>query len=125
MLPLRFPWFWQSLGWALVLAVCVASLLPGPALPQIPVSDKFEHAVTYFLLMVWFAGLYPRARHLRIGLLLVGLGLALDIAQAPLETRQFDLLDVAANTGGILLALALSRLLLEGWCGRVERLFSA
>ena len=125
MLPLRFPWLWQSLGWALVLMVCVASLLPGPALPEIHVSDKFEHAATYFLLMVWFAGLYPRDRHLRIGLLLAVLGLVLDIAQAPLETRQFDVRDVAANAGGILLGLALSRILLEGWCGRVERLFTA
>jgi hypothetical protein len=53
--------------------------------------------------------------------LLFSLGLGLDLLQATSTTRTFDPADVAANTGGILLALMLSVFILEGWCLRVEQ----
>ena len=127
MLPLRYPWLWLALGWLLVLGVCVGSLLPAPVLRtmSLSVGDKLLHAGSYFLLMVWFAGLYPRGRHLWIALILLALGIALDIAQGRTRTRSFDLEDIAANGAGILFGLVLSVSLLAGWCGRLERRFSA
>jgi VanZ family protein len=109
------------LGWLLVAAVCIGSLMPGSQVPSIAVSDKVLHAGSYFMLMVWFAGLYPRSRHAWIALVLFLLGLTLDILQSGTATRQFDPLDVVANATGILLGLALSTLLLEGWCQRMEQ----
>lgn len=122
MLPLRFPWVWWALGWLLVAVVCVASLLPAAWVPTFSIQDKVLHASAYFLLMLWFSGLYSRERHWIIALLLFTLGLMLDIAQAPEATRNFDLADVAANAGGILGALVLSWFIFEGWCRRIERL---
>ncbi|HEY8521187.1 MAG TPA: VanZ family protein [Gammaproteobacteria bacterium] len=121
MLELRYPWVWLVLGWALVAAVCVGSLVPGRVLQGVSISDKLMHAGSYCLLMVWFAGVYRRKVHWLIALTLFLLGLGLDLLQLGTATRSFDLLDVGANAGGVLLGLALSLWLLGGWCQRVER----
>jgi hypothetical protein len=120
-LPLRYPWIWAGLGWALVIGVVVGSLVPGNMLPSVSVSDKFEHAGAYFLLMIWFAGLYRRQVHPMIAVALLILGTALDLLQGTTKTRTFDLHDIAADAGGILAALVISFWLLEGWCQRLER----
>jgi hypothetical protein len=121
MLPLRFPWLWLLLGWVLVIGVCVGSLMPGGSVPDLRLSDKMLHAGSYFLLMIWFAGLYPRTRHVWIALVLFALGLTLDVLQGNTRSRSFDPRDVVANATGILIAFALSFWLLEGWCRRLEQ----
>ena len=124
MLQLRYPWLWLLLGWSLVVAVCVGSLMPGRALRMIDMldlPDKLLHAASYFVLMVWFAGLYKRRLYGIIALTLLALGFGLEVVQGQLGYRQFDVLDMVSNTLGILAGLALSVSLLEGWCQRVER----
>ncbi|HLF10279.1 MAG TPA: VanZ family protein [Gammaproteobacteria bacterium] len=125
MLPLRYPWFWMCLGWLLVIGVCVGSLVPGDMLRTVSIGDKVLHAGSYFLLMVWFAGLYSRRRHVWIAVILLGLGIVLDAAQGGTATRTFDLRDIFAGGLGILFGLVLSFWLLEGWCQRLERLLFA
>ena len=122
MQPLRFPWVWWALGWLLIATVIVGSLLPGNLAPHFPVRDKVVHAATYLVLMIWFSGLYRRDRHWLIALSLLLLGFALDVAQGASPGRFFDLKDVAANAGGILLGLLLARYVFEGWCRRIEQL---
>ncbi len=85
------------------------------------VSDKVQHAGAYFLLMVWFSGLYGRKVHPIIAVVLLLLGVALDLLQATTRTRTFELNDIAADAAGILIGLALSLSLLGGWCQRVEQ----
>ncbi|HEY9182216.1 MAG TPA: VanZ family protein, partial [Gammaproteobacteria bacterium] len=97
MLPLRFPKWWAGLGWLLVLGVIVGSLLPGRALPDVSMNDKFGHAAAYCVLMVWFAGLYPRRLYLLIAAVLLALGIGLDLLQGLTETRSLELLDIAAD----------------------------
>jgi VanZ family protein len=124
-LPLRYPRVWLTLGWLLVLGVIVGSLLPGPIIREITpaISDKLMHFGAYFGLMAWFAGLYPRSRHMLVAVALVALGTVLDILQGTAtRTRSFEPLDIAADAVGIVVALVLSAWLLEGWCLRVERL---
>jgi VanZ family protein len=125
LLPLRYPTVWVVVGWLLVAAVVVGSLVPGQALSVVSGNDKLMHGGSYFLLMVWFAGLYSRRRHIWIALGLLALGFALDSLQLTTKTRHFDLRDVAANGFGILAGLMLSVWLLEGWCQRIERLVPA
>jgi len=123
-LPLRYPYVWLSLGWLLVIGVVVGSLLPAPIIRQITpaVNDKIEHFSAYFVLMMWFGGLYPRAKHLGVAAALFFLGVSLDVLQGvATTTRTFDLFDIAADGVGILVALVLSFSLLEGWCQRLER----
>ena len=73
--------------------------------------------------MIWFSGLYRRERHWIVALLLLALGFGLDMAQSMSSTRSFEMADVAANAGGILLGLVLARFVFEGWCRRVEGWF--
>lgn len=121
MLPLRYPKLWLALGWLLVVGVAVGSLVPGDMLEAITLSDKLMHAGSYFLLMVWFGGLYPKRLHPLVGAVLLALGIALDLLQGLTETRSLDLRDMLADLGGIVAGLALSMTWLEGWCQWLER----
>src|SRR5437868_2214373 len=106
---LRHPWLWQAFGWALVVGAIVVSLLPGSQLPQLGISDKWEHAVTYAVLALWFAGLYPRSRYLVIGGLLFTLGVAIEWAQGAMALgRERDVFDVLANSVGICAGLIMA-----------------
>ena len=120
MLPLRFPRFWSVLGWVLVAAVIVGSLIPGQAVASVGINDKVMHAGSYFLLMVWFAGFCRRGLYGTIAIVLFGLGIGLDGLQLLTETRSFDWYDVAMNSLGVAVGFALSLGLLGGWCQRVE-----
>ena len=122
MLPLRYSTVWSLLGWMLVFIVIAVSLLPGPAVVYYSLIDKIAHAFSYCLLMVWFAGLYTRQRHMAIAFTLVAQGAVLEVIQARLPYRSFDTLDLLANIAGIALGLSLSFLFLAGWCVRVEQL---
>ena len=125
MLPLRYSKLWSLLGWALVCMVITLSLLPGSAPSSSALTttlfDKAGHAILYFLLTVWFAGLYNRRWHLVVALALVVQSAVLELIQARLPYRSFDTMDLLANTGGIAVGLMLSLLVLAGWCLSVEK----
>ena len=121
MLPLRFPMLWKALGWALVAAVVIGSLVPGEIVAAAHVSDKVMHAGAYGVLMVWFSGFYRHAVYPVIAIVLIALGLTLDLLQLLTPTRTFDLNDVLMNSAGVVVGFLLSTLLLGGWCQRVEQ----
>ncbi len=113
----------MGLGWLLVLAVMLGSLLPGPGTIDFDIDDKILHFMSYFSLMVWFAGMYERNRqYLMIAIILVALGIALDVMQGFVATRFFDVFDIVANIAGTVTGYGLVLLMLGGWCRRVERL---
>lgn len=121
MLPLRYPWLWRILGWMLVGGVIFGSVAPGSWLRAAPGPDEFQHSGSYFILTVWFAGLYARNRLGVIAGIFLTLGLAMEIIQGQLSYRGFDYEDLLANFVGILVACGLSFWLLSGWCQRVEQ----
>lgn len=121
LLPLRYPKVWFAVGCLLVIGVVTGSLLPADIVNVVTYNDKLMHAGSYFMLMVWFAGLYRRALHPAIGGVLLALGVSIDLLQGLTATRSLDIYDIAANSLGILGGLGLSVLLLEGWCLRLER----
>ena len=123
MLPLRYPWLWLLLGAALVALVIAGSVLSfSLETVEVPLLDKWVHAGSYLVLMLWFSGLYRRQWHIVVGLLLFLMGLALDLVQSVLPYRMFDVNDIAANGAGILLGLVAARFVFEGWCRRFEQL---
>jgi VanZ family protein len=125
MLYLRYRRVWFALGWLLVAGVVLGSLAPGTNMRHLIVDDKILHFGSYFLLMVWFSGLYERTRHYAlIAVTLIILGVCLDLLQGLMTTRYFDVYDVLANVIGTICGLVLAVMLIGGWCARIERLLS-
>lgn len=121
-LPLRFPRIWLGLGWILVATVCLGTLLPASSLVRTLENDKLMHFGSYFVLTLWFGGLYGKPRHyLAIAAILIILGAGLDLLQGFTATRSFEVLDVLANTGGVVVGFVVLLVLLGGWCRTVER----
>lgn len=122
---MRWAGLWHTLGWLLVAATAMLSLLPAQTLPAVGVSDKVEHALTYALLTVWFRGAYRQWSATVVGLGLFALGAAMEGLQGLTTTRSTDIADLAANVGGILCGLALAKAGLDHWCAMVESWLSA
>jgi VanZ family protein len=120
-LPLRYSRAWLGMGWFLIGAAVLVSLVPGQSLPQTGVSDKLEHAVAYGVLSLWFAGLYPRSRYVVIALGLLLMGIGIEWAQGAMHFgRQRDFHDVLANFVGVVGGLLVALVGLGGWAQRVE-----
>jgi len=99
------------------LALAVVCLLPFKKLPDIGVSfgDKIFHSLTYVILtFLWFFTLYFHYKHSKIKSIVCAsaisiiFGIIIEILQGVLtKTRQADVLDVLANSVGVLFAVAL------------------
>jgi VanZ family protein len=110
---LRFKKLWITIGWALIGALIIASLMAAPK-PIQSISlfhgDKLLHVMAYFVLMGWFAQIYhaPRERfYYLIGFVL--LGVLLELLQGLGGIRQGDWLDMVANSVGVVLAWQLTK----------------
>ena len=108
--------------WLTGLGVAIATVLmlaPMPDMPQAPKStDKLAHVVMFFglCLPAVLTGLAPW------GWVVAGMGafgLAIETLQ-PFVGRQFDLVDLAANLVGCIIAVALAPVLRRLWA-RVVR----
>lgn len=122
---LRFKRLWLGMGLLLVSGVTLASVTNVPAqVSGLFFNDKLAHAVVYGSLMGWFSQIF---RHdltrviCVVALILMGIGI--EFLQAATPTRQFEVLDMVANTSGVVLAWALA----YTWVGtilcRFEQLF--
>ena len=83
------------------------ALLPQPpALPGSP-SDKLQHMAAFAVLAWLGAAAYRGLPLLRLGLLLSGVGLFIELAQLiPALNREADLVDLIVDMAAIALALA-------------------
>ena len=112
---------WLSVGLGLVLCICFLSVISVPAeVKKFLLHDKLLHVAAYGLLMGWFAQIFRRDRSrifLAIGFVLMGV--AIEYVQGQVPTRRFEVLDMIANTSGIMLAWALA----YTWMGRILEWF--
>ena len=88
-------------GWLWAAAIVWLSLTPSPPHVDVAQGDKLGHFAAYGALMFWFAALYP-ARRLVFAIGFIALGIALELAQGMSGYRTFGVLDMAANTAGVL-----------------------
>ncbi len=89
----------------MLVAVAVVSLMPAP---DVGVSDKLSHLLTYFILTGWF-GLLARNRII-LGWTVVALiayGMIIELLQAQTGYRFAEWGDVVANSVGCLAGAAL------------------
>ena len=107
---LRFKRLWIGVGVLMIMAVTLGSIISLPApIKDVMLQDKVLHTLAYACLMGWFAQIY---RHdLTRLVLVVGLicmGIAIEFIQGTTGYRQFDVMDMVANTSGVVLAWALA-----------------
>ncbi len=124
-LHLRFPRLWISVGVLLLLAVAVSSIITIPApIKAIMLHDKVAHTLAYAGLMGWFSQIYRHdLTRLILALGLVAMGVGIEFIQGMTTTRQFDVLDMVANTSGVILAWALAYTWVGGILAWIEGLF--
>lgn len=65
--------------------------------------DKAYHAISYGILMAWWAQLYSKPHHAKVFIGATLFGVLIEFIQ-PYTGRSFDLLDMLANTTGALIA---------------------
>ena len=129
MLPLRYERRWQVASLFLLLSVLVGALTPVVWFWDDRVSglrwfdnfDKWLHGITFFVLAVWFTGMFSRSRyaHVVIGLLLFGV--VIEGCQYLVAYRTAAWTDAGANAAGVFLGLTLALVGTGGWCERIEK----
>ena len=95
---------WRAGGWLIVAAIVYFSLLKLAIDTDIQGGDKLGHLLAYGGLMAWWSQLYPStATRLKLALVFVVLGGAMELAQGLTPDRYPEWLDLAANSAGVLL----------------------
>lgn len=101
---MRYRLLWVGLGWGWVAAIVWLSLTPSPPKLEVTLGDKLGHFTAYGALMFWFCQLYARrSARIAYGAAFVAMGIALEFIQGATGYRSFELLDMAANSIGVLL----------------------
>jgi len=92
-------------GWLLIFTILYLSLFTAH-IPKQSISnvDKLHHFIAYGALMIWFAQGFRGNPRLIIAGFIVAMGIAVEFLQ-PLTGREFSILDMLANTGGVLVGL--------------------
>ena len=124
MLPLRYPRRWLIAGTVIVALVAVLALAPlhwaARPMSAFNLSDKLLHMLTFAILALWFTGQYARASYWKLAVALIAFGLGIEAAQYFLPYRNAEVLDIAANTVGIVGGLLVGALGAGGWSVTVE-----
>lgn len=98
--PLKLVKAWYFIGAMLLLGVALVSLMPAP---DIGVSDKLSHLVTYFILSGWFSLLAVSRVSLGWTVFgLIGYGMLIELLQGMTAYRYPEWGDVLANGAGVL-----------------------
>ena len=128
MLPLRYAARWRMAGLLLLALVLLASVTPvfwlfpdrAGFATWFDNVDKWVHGVAFVTLAIWFAGQYRPRSYWRIAVGLLAFGVLIEACQGMLTYRSAEWLDIAANTAGIAVGLALALAGLGGWSLWVE-----
>ncbi len=127
MLPLQHRALWASLSLGLLIVVLAGALSPAiwfgnkpDALSFVKNADKWVHGGTFFVLALWFSGLVERRRYWIVGMGLLVFGALLEFFQMYVRYRMADHFDIAANTAGIIIGLAVAIAGPGGWGLRAE-----
>ena len=116
---------WLLLGWGMVAAVVVLSLIPLDV-DLVQNEDKFAHFVAYGTLAFWFGMLIEgRGRELRIAVAFALMGVALEFLQGLTDYRTFEVADMVANAAGASVGWGLAQTPLRNVLEWAERAIGA
>ena len=111
---IKFSNLRKALFWACFLAINILALSPAPYLPPLEIFnwwDKAQHAIAFAVLAVLAVLAYPEASRLRIAFLLIGQGVLIEVLQYYGGYRFGDWQDAVADGVGVLLGLAMARVM--------------
>ena len=122
---LRYTGFWLLIGFSLIAGISFMSLISIPApVKQFLLNDKLMHVAVYGCLMGWFAQIFRHdLTRLMLGILFVSMGVLIEYIQGMVPHRQFEVLDMIANTSGVVLAWALAYTWMGGLLEWFEKSF--
>lgn len=96
----------------MVAAIVWLSLTPSPPALDFKAGDKLGHLAAYGVLMFWFCVLYIRpGTRLLHGAIFVAMGVGLEVVQGMLGFRTYDVIDMVANSAGVVLGWLFARTL--------------
>ena len=103
--PLKLARTWYACGVMMLIVVALVSLLPAP---DVGVSDKLSHLLTYFVLGAWF-GMLARDPVVLVWTLiaLIAYGMLLELLQGQTGYRFAEWGDVIANSVGAFVGVVL------------------
>ena len=110
---INFSNFRKALFWLCFVAVNSLALSPAPYLPPDLFNwwDKAQHAIAFAVLAVLAVLAYPEVSKLRIASLLIGQGVLIELLQYYGGYRFGDWQDAAADGVGVLVGLAMVRVM--------------
>ena len=109
-----FHYYLKFMFWTSFVVINVLALSPAPYLPPLEIFnwwDKVQHAIAFAVLAVLAVLAYPEASRLRIALLLIGQGVLIELLQYYGGYRFGDWQDAVADGLGVLLGLAIARVI--------------
>lgn len=121
MLPLRYGKLWLALGWLMVLVTLGAFVAPAPEVLFVSHIDKVQHFLCFFVLTVWFCGLYDRRRYALVALGLILYAAGSEVIQGFLSYRTASLGDLVADAAGVVAGIMASARGAGRWCIELER----
>jgi hypothetical protein len=120
--PYHYRRIWLLLGWSMVAAVVVLSLIP----VDVDLGenrDKLAHFIAYGSLSFWFGMLFDgRGRQLRMAIAFAAMGVALEFLQGLTGYRSFEVADMIANAVGAALGWGLAQTPLRNALNWAEQL---
>lgn len=110
---------WLCMGLFGCVVLTYACLMPHP--PQVGISyfDKVEHFLAYLILAAWFAEVLP-TRPWQVFTGLVLFGLLIEVAQSMTGYRHPNVMDLVADTVGVVAGMLLARLGAMRWLDYID-----
>lgn len=104
-------YIWQTLCliqfFILLIVYVFFGLTPSPDTYAPAVNDKIAHFTSYFVAAFSISFAYPQRTFLYKTLFLILFSIGIEIGQHFMPPRTFDLWDICANSGGVLIGLGL------------------
>jgi VanZ family protein len=92
-----------------VVAVIALSLMPSSAAPDTGINDKIGHFLAYFALaLAGVTGFHGRRAQVMIVCGLIAIGVLMEVGQLFAPGRQASVLDIIANTLGVMCGTAVA-----------------
>ena len=102
LIPRKINWLGLAAFLAAVAFTLYAALSPGDDTKGLIPWDKAKHFIVFYGLTFLATMALPRSRYWKIGVVLLGFGVAIEILQGlPVIGRDADVFDIVADTCGI------------------------